>query len=32
MALEDIVAGLRIAVAVALAVDADVVEAGGATH
>jgi pyroglutamyl-peptidase len=32
MALDDIVAGLRIAVEVALAVDADVVEAGGATH
>jgi pyroglutamyl-peptidase len=32
MALEDIVAGLRIAVEVALVVDADVVEAGGATH
>jgi pyroglutamyl-peptidase len=32
MALDDIVAGLRIAVEVALALDADVVEAGGATH
>jgi pyroglutamyl-peptidase len=32
MVLDDIVAGLRIAVEVALAVDADVVEAGGATH
>jgi pyroglutamyl-peptidase len=32
MALEDIVAGLRTAVEVALAVEADVSEAGGATH
>jgi pyroglutamyl-peptidase len=32
MALDDIVAGLKIAVEVALAVDADVAEAGGATH
>jgi pyroglutamyl-peptidase len=32
MALDDIVAALRIAVEVALALDADVVEAGGATH
>jgi pyroglutamyl-peptidase len=32
MALEDIVAGLRTAVEVALAVDRDVNEAGGATH
>jgi pyroglutamyl-peptidase len=32
MALDDIVAGLRIAVEVALARDTDVVEAGGATH
>jgi pyroglutamyl-peptidase len=32
MALEDIVAGLRVAVEVALAVERDVSEAGGATH
>jgi pyroglutamyl-peptidase len=32
MALEDIVVGLRIAVEVALAVDVDVAQAGGATH
>jgi pyroglutamyl-peptidase len=32
MALEDIVAGLRTAVEVALAVEGDVSEAGGATH
>jgi pyroglutamyl-peptidase len=32
MALEDIVAGLRVAVEVALAVDVDVAQAGGATH
>ena len=32
MALDELVAGLRIAVEVALAVDADVAEAGGATH
>jgi pyroglutamyl-peptidase len=32
MALDDIVAGLRVAVEVALALDADVAEAGGATH
>jgi hypothetical protein len=32
MALEDMVAGLRTAVVVALAVDADVALAGGATH
>jgi pyroglutamyl-peptidase len=32
MALEDIVAGLRVAVEVALAVDRDLSEAGGATH
>lgn len=32
MALEDIVEGLRAAVEVALAVEADVMEAGGATH
>jgi pyroglutamyl-peptidase len=32
MTLDDIVAGLRVAVEVALAVDADLVAAGGATH
>ena len=32
MALDDIVAGLRVAVEVALAVDVDVAQAGGATH
>jgi pyroglutamyl-peptidase len=32
MALDEIVAGLRVAVEVALAVDADLAEAGGATH
>jgi pyroglutamyl-peptidase len=32
MALEDMVAGLRVAVEVALAVDVDVAQAGGATH
>jgi hypothetical protein len=32
MALDQIVAGLRAAVEVALAVDADLVQAGGATH
>lgn len=32
MTLDEIAAGLRVAVAVALAVDADVAEAGGATH
>lgn len=32
MALDEIVAGLRVAVEVALAIDADLVQAGGATH
>jgi pyroglutamyl-peptidase len=32
MALEDIIAGLRVAVEVTLAVEGDVSEVGGATH